>query len=286
MTTTTTTTTITIMIQSTNRTRRAIVSPMLAVLLGAGIAAGAVAQSTPRAGTEDPCIAIAAGTPVPGMMGPGPHAMMGTPGAGMGSGMMDGTPGAGMGGMMGQVDPRTADVVFIEMMIPHHESAITMARVAETRAEHPRLQEMARQIVADQEAEIAEMTALRDTLPGGSMPMMDMDQMESHMTWMMDHAGSMGGMMHDGMTDGMNMDMDMDMAGMASLCEAEPFDLAFIDQMIPHHEGAVMMAQGVIASGESAEVKEIAERIVTAQETEIAEMEAIRAELGGGTPQP
>lgn len=71
----------------------------------------------------------------------------------------------GAGGMMmprGMGDD-TSDRMFLRMMIPHHQLAIDMAEEALTRAEHGPLEVLAREIIADQDAEIAEMERyLRD----------------------------------------------------------------------------------------------------------------------------
>lgn len=65
-----------------------------------------------------------------------------------------------MGGMMGGADQ---DRMFLRMMIPHHQLAIDMAEDALKRAEHLEIKNLARQIVADQSAEITEMEGyLRD----------------------------------------------------------------------------------------------------------------------------
>jgi len=60
-------------------------------------------------------------------------------------------------------DEETVDVTFLELMIPHHESAIAMAEAALTEAEHDELRELAEVIVETQSAEI---TLMRDLLAG------------------------------------------------------------------------------------------------------------------------
>src|SRR5918995_1150394 len=80
--------------------------------------------------------------------GPGWDSRMGRDDNGMmgqGGGMMD------RGGMM---DGDAADAMFLRMMIPHHEQAIEMSRVALSEAEHSEIRHLAEQIIAEQSAEI------------------------------------------------------------------------------------------------------------------------------------
>lgn len=57
-----------------------------------------------------------------------------------------------------------------------------------------------------------------------------------------------------------------------------PFDAQFIDGMIDHHEGAIAMAEQVLAESERPELREMAEAIIAAQQSEVDQMRSWRAE--------
>ena len=54
------------------------------------------------------------------------------------------------------------------------------------------------------------------------------------------------------------------------------FDLRFINAMIPHHEGAVTMAEDALKKSQRPEVKQLAREIITSQQKEIAQMKQWR----------
>ncbi|MDF3052416.1 MAG: hypothetical protein K0S19_521 [Geminicoccaceae bacterium] len=171
--------------------------------------------------------------------------------------------------------------VFIDMMVPHHASAVAMAQVAETRAEHPEVRTLAEQIIESQSAEIAQMQAWREQwFPDApTMPMMPMEQMMNMMGQMMGQMpggmmGTPGAMPGPG---GMGMMMEMEQQ-ITDLCATtEDFDLAFIATMIPHHQMAVMMAQVATMRAEHPELQALAQKMVDDQQREIAQMQSWRA---------
>ncbi len=63
---------------------------------------------------------------------------------------------------------------------------------------------------------------------------------------------------------------------MGSFDEEKPFDLQFIDQMIIHHQGAIMSAEHMIADSERAELRQLAENIQKSQADQIEQMRTWR----------
>ena len=79
----------------------------------------------------------------------------------------------------------------------------------------------------------------------------------------------MPGMDHGNMQNGMMMNMDLGAAD-------ENFDLRFIDAMVPHHQGAVKMAQEALQKSKRPEIKKLAQSIIADQDKEIAQMQQWR----------
>ncbi len=149
-----------------------------------------------------------------------------------------------------------ADVMFAQMMIPHHEQAIEMSDIAldPTVGAGEAVLELARQIKDAQDPEIAQMTAL---LQAWGQPLM----MDSSM----DHSEMMSGMMSA-----------QQLTELASLTGVA-FDNAWLLAMIEHHEGALEMAKDVQANGKNSEIQDLAAVIISGQEAEIATMRNLLA---------
>ena len=163
-----------------------------------------------------------------------------------------------MGGMSMAAVNSTApfDRQFIDMMVPHHLSAIAEARIALSRAQHPQIKRLARSIIAAQEAEIRQMKAWRKAWYG-SATTPDMDHMP-----MLPH-----------LTMPMGTDFRHDIAHLKT---ARPFDQAFVDAMIPHHQMAVAAAKLELTYGQHAKLKATAVSIIASQSREIGLMQAYR----------
>ena len=169
------------------------------------------------------------------------------------------------------------DQQFIDSMVPHHESALMMAQMVETRAQFPEVRALAKTIIADQKTEIAQMKAWRKAWFGSD----EVPPMEGHGAMdhsQMDHADH-STMNHDTMTMpgtlmGLPLTGEMDMKKLREAKGAE-VDREFLRMMIPHHAGAVTMAQEVLIQSKRPELQKLARQIVAAQAREMGEMEAI-----------
>lgn len=92
--------------------------------------------------------------------------------------------------------------------------------------------------------------------------------------WSVGYETSRGGMM-----GGMGMSMD----GMMNMLDGktgDAFDEAFIEMMIPHHQGAIDMAEAALKSSKHPEMKELATGIIEAQQREIDMMKGWQREWG------
>lgn len=156
------------------------------------------------------------------------------------------------------------DVMFAEMMIPHHEQAVVMGNLALEKSTNPGVISLAQKIVDGQDAEILQMKAWSE----GSAPRSDSSGM--------DH-GAMGHNMPGGMGMMSGMVSEEDLVRLASLSSPD-FDRLFLELMIAHHEGALEMVM-MIEDSPNAEARELARAITTAQEQEIIEMRSLLEEL-------
>lgn len=191
-----------------------------------------------------------------------------------------------MGSMDMSVD---FDLMFIDMMIVHHESAVLMAEVALERAETPEVIGLSEEIIAAQSSEIAQMQEWREAWYPGA-PVMSMDAMSESMAGMMADDG-MAGMGHMDATPMAGMMDDSGMMGMdpaaevVALCAVEgPVDVAFLEAMIPHHESAIVMARVAQTEATHQEIRDLADAIISTQQAEIDQMNAWLMEWETATP--
>ncbi|WP_081973022.1 DUF305 domain-containing protein [Leptolyngbya sp. KIOST-1] len=153
----------------------------------------------------------------------------------------------------------TYDLRFIDAMIPHHEGAVTMAEAALQHSQRPEIRQLAEEIIAAQDAEIAQMQQWR----AAWYPDAPAEPIAYH-----------AAMNHDmPMTKEMiaAMRMDVDLGG-----ADDEFDLRFINAMIPHHVGAVDMAADLQQKSTRPELLALVDDIISSQQAEIDQMEQWR----------
>jgi uncharacterized protein (DUF305 family) len=153
-----------------------------------------------------------------------------------------------------------ADVMFAQMMIPHHEQAVVMSALAESRASDPLIRDLAKEISGAQEPEIALMASWLDEW--GAERLASDQAMGAH------GSHGMAGMLTQEQLDEL------------AAAQGSEFDALFAQSMIEHHEGAVQMARDVLASGSDPDVASLAREIIVTQEKEILQLTSYLADSG------
>ncbi|HET9770926.1 MAG TPA: DUF305 domain-containing protein [Acidimicrobiia bacterium] len=159
----------------------------------------------------------------------------------------------------------SADVGFLQDMIVHHEQAIALSYRTVNEATDFEVRGFAKDILVSQQYEIGLMEA---------------------------YLGRWGHPRDSGRTLGMawagTPHPKGAMIGMATAQELQALERAtgpevddrFLRLMIAHHHDGVLMGEAVLDRGSDGDVRELATRIVTAQRSEISEMQATRRRLG------
>ena len=151
-------------------------------------------------------------------------------------------------------DLSSDDVMFLQMMIPHHQQAIDMSDLALTKSTDSELLALAKDIRDGQGAEIVKMKAWLAGANAGMDPGHSMGD-------------SMGGMLSE--------------SELAALKTAtgKSFDLLWLKGMTGHHDGAIDMA-AMIEDAENAEIKSFGQAIVSAQSAQNKQMAAMIKRMG------
>jgi len=155
-----------------------------------------------------------------------------------------------------------ADVMFLQMMIPHHQQAVDISDLAISRSKDTELIELAKKIRNGQAAEIIQMK-----------------------NWLADAGDS--SMMGHGMNHGMNHLMGDGMGGMLTESElstlnslsGSKFDAHWLRGMITHHKGALHMVT-MIRDSNRPEFRNFGKEIVSVQTVEIEQMEKMLSRMG------
>ncbi|MGQ0743317.1 MAG: DUF305 domain-containing protein [Acidimicrobiales bacterium] len=145
-----------------------------------------------------------------------------------------------------------ADVAFVSAMVPHHRQAIEMVSLVAAKGESTEVKSLAEDIRSAQETEIGMMTQWADAWEVS-------DQIGS---------GSGGGM-EGMMTPAQMSEMEQAMG--------PQLDRMFLENMIRHHEGAIVMANRQAENGRFDPARDLARKIVVDQESEIERMKELLA---------
>jgi len=145
-----------------------------------------------------------------------------------------------------------ADIMFLQMMIPHHQQAIDISDLAMKKSQDPELLALAQNIATAQAAEIVTMRAwLKDAGAGKDM---------GH------SASGMGGMLSDSELAKLKTSAGKD------------FDFLWLQGMIGHHDGAIHMT-AMITDAQNSEIKTFGLKIVADQSVQIQQMQAMLVRL-------
>lgn len=163
-------------------------------------------------------------------------------------------------GSADQAGHNDQDITFAQGMIPHHQQAVDMADLAAEKASDAQVKDLASRIQAAQDPEIQQLTDMLGKWGAPTEPTMSG---ESDMPGM-DHGGMSG--------EGMMTDEEMRQLEGAT---GAGFDRMWVQLMIKHHQGAVVMSKTELEQGSNAEAKDLAQKIIDAQEAEIKEMQGL-----------
>jgi uncharacterized protein (DUF305 family) len=138
-----------------------------------------------------------------------------------------------------------ADVMFLQMMIPHHQQAIDISNLAMENSQDSELLKLAQIISRDQAAEITQMKA-----------------------WLVD-AGASEDMGHS--MDGMGGMLNSAELEALAAAKGVEFDRLWLKGMTEHHDGAIHMTQ-MIEDAQNPEIKAFGSKVIADQSAQIAQM--------------
>lgn len=154
------------------------------------------------------------------------------------------------------------DSAFAQGMLGHHLGAVAMAEIELKYGTDAKMQALAQQIIEAQKKEITQMQKWLESHPDVAAPMADTGAMQQA------YAMSVN-TMHDEMMLGIT----------------DPIaDMAFARGMLPHHKGAVAMAQVQLQYGKDPEMRQLAQEIIAAQQPQIEQMQDWIRANGGTVP--
>jgi uncharacterized protein (DUF305 family) len=151
------------------------------------------------------------------------------------------------------------DLHYIDSMIMHHQGAIEMSKLVESKGDHARVKAFARKVIADQEKDIKELESYRSKYYAGQEKMEGMN-------------------MPDMSKDKMTKKMEESIKTLQS-SSVHDFDHNFISIMTEHHQDGIKMSKDAVAKAEHAEIKKFAQKVITKQHKDIMEMNQMQKML-------
>jgi len=144
------------------------------------------------------------------------------------------------------------DVAFAQGMLGHHIGAVDMAEIELRYGTDEEMRQLAQEIIEAQQPEIKQMKAWLADHPDSTEPIANTKAMQQAYA--------------DG-TDAMNDNM------MSSIADPRP-DMAFARGMLMHHAGAINMAKVQLKYGKNEKMRQLAQEIIDAQQSEIERMKS------------
>ena len=161
---------------------------------------------------------------------------------------------------------------FVAMMAPHHQGAIDMAQAELQYGRNKKLLRIAQEIVVEQLQEIA---AMRLAIGELASPTWVTNEAHDAPAAAPSHKANLGG--DAPFVSRSNAAMDKMMTDMAVKPTGD-VDHDFVAMMVPHHQGAIDMAQAELQYGQNPQLKTIAQEIIVDQMQEIALMRLVLGE--------
>ncbi|WP_296405193.1 DUF305 domain-containing protein [Psychrobacter sp.] len=152
--------------------------------------------------------------------------------------------------MMKGTTANNADVAFAKEMLSHHKGAVEMAKIQLKYGKDETMRKLAEDIIAAQENEINQMNNWLASNPDTEEQVYTKEMQKAYNDSMMP--------MHADMMQGI---------------QSEDADMAFAKSMLPHHKGAVAMAKVQLKYGKDKEMRQLAQNIIYAQQSEIELMQ-------------
>lgn len=179
------------------------------------------------------------------------------------------------------IDALDFDLIFMDAMLPHLETTISMAVVARSYNSRPLIGDFANDIIEARQSQIEVLRTLRaEWYP--DIPPLTRQQLIAAMYRILSESPGMGGAA--GLEE---MDEAQYLEALATLCAGETeIDRTFIDVMITHDSSSIVLAKEAQTRATHPELREMARSIITAQQYEIDQLLAWREAWFPGTPVP